>query len=109
MVVLHPTRFSLFRQVGFIDGLAFLIRVVQVSALCNGVSGTVSPYVTLSSTNDTDTNSVYHDFRAFTNDSRPDWYFESMTIMRWSNRVGYIGYTPKELKNMANSQGRSVG
>ncbi|KAG1744846.1 glycosyltransferase family 2 protein [Suillus lakei] len=45
---------------------------VQVSALCNGVSGSVSPYVTLSSANDTDPNASYHDFRAFTNDSRPD-------------------------------------
>ncbi|KAG6333627.1 hypothetical protein ID866_5463 [Astraeus odoratus] len=81
---------------------------VQVSALCNGVSGSVSPWVTLSSVNNTDPNSQYHDFRAFTNDSRPDWYFESMTIMRWNNRVGYMGYTPSEIKSMANS-GSSLG
>ncbi|KAI6019144.1 glycosyltransferase family 2 protein [Pisolithus marmoratus] len=81
---------------------------VQVSALCNGVSGTVSPWVTLNSANNTDPNAQYHDFRAFTNDSRPDWYFESMTIMRWNNRVGYVGYTPSEIKDMANS-GSSVG
>lgn len=81
---------------------------VQVSALCNGVSGTVSPYVTLSSANDTDPNASYHDFRASTNDSRPDWYFESMTIMRWNNRVGYMGYTPQEISTMANS-GYSLG
>lgn len=67
------------------------------------MSGSVSPYVTLSSANDTDPNASYHDFRAFTNDSRPDWYFESMTIMRWSNRVGYMGYTPAEISTMANS------
>lgn len=81
---------------------------VQVSALCNGVSGSVSPWVTLDSANNTDPNAQYHDFRAFTNDSRPDWYFESMTIMRWNNRVGYVGYTPSEIKDMANS-GSSVG
>ncbi|KAG1722688.1 glycosyltransferase family 2 protein [Suillus paluster] len=81
---------------------------VQVSALCNGVSGTVSPYVTLNSANDTDPNAAYHDFRAFTNDSRPDWYFESMTVMRWNNRVGYMGYTPAEISTMANT-GSSLG
>ena len=81
---------------------------VQVSALCNGVSGSVSPYVTLDSSNNTDVNAQYHDFRAFTSDPRPDWFFESMTQMRWNNRVGFVGYTPKELKNMANT-GSSVG
>ncbi|KAI0062534.1 glycosyltransferase family 2 protein [Artomyces pyxidatus] len=81
---------------------------VQVSALCNGVDGNVSPYVILNFNNDTDPNAQYHDFRVFTNDSRPDWYFESMTVMRWNNRVGFIGYTPKEIKNLANN-GRSLG
>ncbi|KAF8836252.1 glycosyltransferase family 2 protein [Paxillus ammoniavirescens] len=81
---------------------------VQVSALCNGVSGTVSPWVQLNSANNTDPNAQYHDFRAITNDSRPDWYFESMTIMRWNNRVGYMGYTPQEISNMANT-GSSLG
>jgi len=83
--------------------------MLQVSALCNGVSGSVSPWVVLDFSNVSDPNAQYHDFRAFTNDSRPDWYFESMTVMRWNNRVGFVGYTPKELKNMANSLGRSVG
>ncbi|KAH0831304.1 glycosyltransferase family 2 protein [Lanmaoa asiatica] len=81
---------------------------VQVSALCNGVSGSVSPWVQLSSANTTDPNAQYHDFRAITNDSRPDWYFESMTIMRWNSRVGYMGYTPQEISSMANS-GYSLG
>ncbi|KAH0836636.1 hypothetical protein J3R83DRAFT_8354 [Lanmaoa asiatica] len=78
------------------------------SALCNGVSGSVSPWVQLSLANMTDPNAQYHDFRAITNDSRPDWYFESMTIMRWNNRVGYMGYTPQEISSMANS-GYSLG
>lgn len=80
---------------------------VQVSALCNGVSGSVSPYVALTSQNSSDTNAQYHDFRAWTNDSRPDWYFESMTVMRWNYRVGFMGYTPKQVKQMADS-GSSV-
>ncbi|CCM03060.1 uncharacterized protein FIBRA_05180 [Fibroporia radiculosa] len=81
---------------------------LQVSALCNGVTGTVSPYVVLSSANDTDPNAQYHDFRAWTNDPRPDWYFEVMTQMRWNNRVGWMGYTMGDLQNMATS-GKSVG
>jgi chitin synthase len=79
-----------------------------VSALCNGVNGGVSPYVTLNFDNNTDVNAQYHDFRFFTNDSRPDWYFETMTVMRWNNRRGFVGYTPKEIRNMA-ATGRSVG
>ena len=56
----------------------------QVSALCNGVTGSISPYVVLSSQNNTNVNAQYHDFRAFTNDSRPDWYFEQMVVMRYT-------------------------
>lgn len=79
--------------------------------MCNGIDGNVSPYVVLENKNDTDTDAQYaqyHDFRAFTNDSRPDWYFESMVQMRWNYRMGFVGYTPKELKNMA-SDGKTVG
>ena len=72
------------------------------------MTGSVSPYVALDSTNNTDPNAQYHDFRVITGDSRPDWYFESMTLMRWNNRVGFMGYTTKELKNMANSK-KTVG
>ena len=53
--------------------------------------------------NVTDEYAKYHDFRAWTNDSRPDWYYESMTEMRWTSRVGFIGWTKKELKNKAAS------
>ncbi|KAL6309476.1 glycosyltransferase family 2 protein [Sparassis latifolia] len=81
---------------------------VQVSALCNGVTGTVSPYVVLDSSNDTDVNAQYHDFRAWTDDPRPDWYFEQMVQMRWNNRMGWMGYTNGALSNMASS-GSSVG
>ena len=68
----------------------------------------LSPYVTLNSKNNTDPNAVYHDFRVSSNDLRPDWYFEQMTVMRWTNRVGWLGYTPQESSNMASSQ-KTVG
>jgi chitin synthase len=83
-------------------------NTIQVSALCNGVDGGVSPYVVFSSSNNTDQNSQYHDFRFFTNDSRPDWYFESMVQMRWTARRGFVGYTPKEIRTKANN-GSSIG
>ena len=31
-----------------------------------------------------------------------------MTVMRWNNRKAFIGYTPKEIKNMATA-GNLVG
>ncbi|KAJ7036193.1 glycosyltransferase family 2 protein [Mycena alexandri] len=89
-------------------GSADNIFPVQVSALCNGVDGGVSPYVVYSPSNNTDQNAQYHDFRFFTNDSRPDWYFESMVQMRWTARVGFVGITPKEVRTKANN-GSSIG
>ncbi|KAF8872468.1 glycosyltransferase family 2 protein [Infundibulicybe gibba] len=61
---------------------------VQVSALCDGITGASALIV-------------------FTNDSRPDWYFERMVQMRYTARVGFMGFTPKAVKNMANT-GNSV-
>ena len=82
---------------------------VQVNALCNGPNGPISPWVTMDSSNSTDPNAKYHDFRAFrTTDVRPDWYYEQMWYMRSLYRVGFIGYTPKELDNML-SDGRTIG
>ncbi|KAF5366143.1 hypothetical protein D9757_010944 [Collybiopsis confluens] len=81
---------------------------VQISALCNGISGTVSPFIALDTTNVSDVNAQYHDFRVNTNDSRPDWYFESMVVMRYTARVGFLGYTKTEITNMA-TNGKSVG
>ncbi|KAF8513208.1 glycosyltransferase family 2 protein [Gautieria morchelliformis] len=80
---------------------------VQVSALCNGVSGSVNPYVVLDASNTTDPNAQYHDFRVSTNDSRPDWYFEQMIQMRYLYRAGFLGFQPNEVKNMA-SQGKAA-
>ncbi|KAG8727907.1 hypothetical protein FRC12_022149 [Ceratobasidium sp. 428] len=81
---------------------------VQVSALCNGVTGSVSPWVILDSSNQTAVvDAKYHDFRAFTNDPRGDWYYESMVQMRYQYRKGFMGYQPNEIKNMARNK-RSV-
>lgn len=55
-----PTRSV--QQYGGLD--ASDIFPVQVSALCNGKDGQVSPWVTLDTSNTTDPNAVYHDFRA---------------------------------------------
>lgn len=77
---------------------------LQVSALCDGVDGSVSPWVQISSLNSsssTDTNSIYHDFRAYTNDSRPDWYYEQMIYMRYNFRKGFVGILPKTIKSNA--------
>lgn len=84
---------------------------VQVSALCQG-TGSVSEWVTLdfTPTNQTgsanqiattDTNPKYHDFRAFTNDSRPDWFAEQMMMLKSNYKVGNVGYTAKYVKTMA--------
>ncbi|KAL0946000.1 hypothetical protein HGRIS_012276 [Hohenbuehelia grisea] len=81
---------------------------VQVSALCDGIDGNVSPFVNLDSANNTDVNAQYHDFRISSNDSRPDWYFESMVQMRYTARVGFMGYTPKAIRNMGEKRSVAV-
>ena len=80
---------------------------VQVNALCGGTTGALSPWVTLDSTNTTDPFMKYHDFRASTNDSRPDWYSQMMVMLRHRFRVGFMGYTKKDIKNMVQA-GRAV-
>lgn len=89
---------------------------VQVSALCNGVDGTVSPYVALDfqGTNATsdrtlDRNARYHDFRAFTNDSRPDWFFEQMLVLKSNYKTGDMGYSAKYVKSLASKKGQAIG
>ncbi|ORX33474.1 chitin synthase-domain-containing protein [Kockovaella imperatae] len=98
-----PTK--LVMQYGGLD--ATELFPVQVSALCSGTTGSISQYVTLDSTNTTDPYRQYHDFRAYTNDSRPDWYEESMIMLRSRFRTGFMGYTKKDIRNMA-SAGRAV-
>lgn len=86
---------------------------VQVSALCQGVNGDgIDNRVQLdyTSTNTsgsanvisaTDNNMKYHDFRAFTNDSRPDWFFEQMKMLKGGFRKGNVGYTAKYVGSLA--------
>ena len=82
---------------------------VQVNALCNGIDGTVSPWVQLSNSNATDVNARYHDFRAIhPEDTRADWYYQSMILMRSNWRKGFLGYTGDSIDDMI-ADGRSVG
>ncbi|KAI9261519.1 chitin synthase-domain-containing protein [Phascolomyces articulosus] len=78
---------------------------VQVSALCRGYTPEeVSPYVSLDYTiNLTDSNANYHDFRISSEDYRPDWYFQKMTMLRKGYKLGNMGFTPKDLTNQANN------
>ena len=88
---------------------------IQVSALCQGVNGTIDPSIQLDYTqtntsgsanviSTTDTNFKYHDFRAFTNDSRPDWFFEQMMMLRATFKKGNIGYTSQYVSTLADKQ-----
>lgn len=88
---------------------------VQVSALCQGKDGHVDPTVLLdySPTNvsgsasvigGNDANAKYHDFRYYTNDSRPDWFYEQMEMLKSNYKKGHIGYTRKYIKKLASKQ-----
>jgi chitin synthase len=85
---------------------------VQVSALCNGKDGSIDPAVQLDYRNSnytgqslfigsTDLNARYHDFRSFTNDSRPDWWWEQQYYMKKNYAKGHIGYTPQYVNTLA--------
>jgi chitin synthase len=88
---------------------------IQVSALCNGKDGSIDPavqldYKTTNYTSEsnlvglTDLNAQYHDFRWFTNDSRPDWWFEQQLTMKHQYMKGRVGYSPQKLKTLAGKQ-----
>jgi chitin synthase len=85
---------------------------VQVSALCQSTTGVINPLLTLDYTNvnvtgsaavisSTDPNPQYHDFRAFTNDSRPDWFYEQMLFLQDNYKVGHVGYTKQYIHTLA--------
>ena len=85
---------------------------VQVSALCQGKDGPLDPAILLnyspsnisgspSVISSSDPNAKYHDFRYFTNDSRPDWFQEQMKMLIANYKRGYVGYTPKYVKQLA--------
>ena len=88
---------------------------VQVSALCQGKSGQIDPTVQLdykptnisgSATliSNMDANARFHDFRSFTNDSRPDWFYEQMKMLKGGYKMGDVGYTPKYVSTLADKQ-----
>jgi chitin synthase len=86
---------------------------VQVSALCNGVGDQgVHPGVQLNyrssnysdQTNvisKTDLNAKFHDFRAFNNDSRPDWWYEQQVFLKSNYMKGRVGYSPQYMRTLA--------
>lgn len=93
---------------------------VQVSALCQGKDGHVDPSVLLNyiptntsgsllSTLDTDPNAKYHDFRYFTTDPRPDWFYEQMVMLKANYLKGYVGYSPGYMQKLAVKSSRSIG
>ncbi|CAG8672634.1 21629_t:CDS:2, partial [Dentiscutata erythropus] len=80
---------------------------VQVSALCAGVDPRVTFDYNLG--NNADPNARYHDFRYFTGDYRPDWYFEEILLqMRAQYLVGQKGYPPQNIQDMATSSKKQV-
>ncbi|KAK3292212.1 glycosyltransferase family 2 protein [Chaetomium fimeti] len=85
---------------------------VQVSALCQGRYGQIDPAVLLDYKNDNitgsaavissqDRNAKYHDFRHFTNDSRPDWFSQRMKMLRANYKVGNIGYSAEYVRTLS--------
>ncbi|KAI7902715.1 P-loop containing nucleoside triphosphate hydrolase protein [Cokeromyces recurvatus] len=75
---------------------------VQVSSLCDGVTGRIPEELVLDfQYNLTDKNAAYHDFRFFTDDYRPDWYFEQMVFLRRNYRIGFMGYEPSDIIRQA--------
>lgn len=78
---------------------------VQVSALCQGTTGEVSPYVSLNyQVNLTDDNGKYHDFRYSSGIYQPDWYYQKMTTLRQNYKLGNMGYEPKAISDQANGE-----
>ncbi|KAI9275446.1 chitin synthase-domain-containing protein [Phascolomyces articulosus] len=78
---------------------------VQVSALCQGTTGTVSEYVSLNyQVNLTDDNAKYHDFRYSSGNYQPDWYYQQLTMLRQNYKMGHMGYEPKAIKDQASSE-----
>jgi chitin synthase len=85
---------------------------VQVSALCQGQNGKIDPAVWLdykdsnitgaaAGISSADMNAKYHDFRHFTNDSRPDWFSQQMKMLRANYKVGNIGYSAQFVRTLS--------
>ncbi|TGZ77234.1 chitin synthase ChsE [Ascodesmis nigricans] len=89
---------------------------VQVSALCRGTTGIIDPAVQFSykgtnASQDTslDRNAKYHDFRYATKDSRPDWFLNTFSMLKYEYKVGDIGYSAKDVSRLADKQKKAVG
>jgi chitin synthase len=92
---------------------------VQVSALCQGKDGSVNEAVTLDYRSDNytgsptlvntmDLNAKYHDFRYGTNDSRPDWYYEQMIMLKANYKEGAVGYSKQLIKKLATEKRQAI-
>lgn len=77
---------------------------IQISALCDGITGHLSEAITLDNfVNVSDPNARFHDYRYFTDDYRPDWYFEKLLYLRKNYRLGHMGYDPSEVRYQASN------
>ncbi|KAI8978598.1 chitin synthase-domain-containing protein [Pilobolus umbonatus] len=77
---------------------------VQVSALCQGVSGPISPFVSYDyQLNLSDTNGQYHDFRYSSDIYNPNWYYDQMTLLRKNYKVGNMGFEMKAISDQSKS------
>ncbi|KAI1849366.1 hypothetical protein JX265_012073 [Neoarthrinium moseri] len=85
---------------------------VQVSALCQGTTGSVDPAVTLdykssnvsgsaSVISSQDYNAQYHDFRYSSTLYQPDWFYEKMVELKASYKKGNIGYSAEYVGTLA--------
>ncbi|KAI4602331.1 hypothetical protein KJ359_009572 [Pestalotiopsis sp. 9143b] len=72
---------------------------VQISALCQGTTGSVDPSVSFG--NSTNVYAQYHDFRYNTDLYQPDWFYEKMTELKASYKKGNIGYTSQYVNTLA--------
>ena len=89
---------------------------IQVSAMCQGVNASgIDQAVQLNYqsfnytgqsdlVSSTDLNAQYHDFRYATNDTRPEWFIEQLIYLSGTFWKGNVGYSPKYLKQLANTQ-----
>ncbi|KAI0549753.1 chitin synthase [Xylaria curta] len=84
---------------------------VQVSALCQGKTGTVDPSVVLANVSasanvvaSTDPNAGYHDYRYSTTKYQPDWFYERMEVLKGSWKKGTVGYTAQYVGTLATKQ-----
>ncbi|KAG0202582.1 hypothetical protein BGX28_004928 [Mortierella sp. GBA30] len=108
MVQHNPNIVTQAQLLGYAGLDATGIFPVQPSALCDGRGGygsaSIDPAIQMPDPTTVDPNSLYHDFRSFRNDSRPDWYYEKMVFLR-RFRVGFVAYPFKAIQDDAAKDG----